>query len=190
MRLSLLNTPDVIKREWGSRDNHARMREVLRLAADGAGWAKKAPNVPEGRVAGVGLACNEYHRATVVATIAEVSVGTDGDVAVHRVVCAMDCGRPVNLSGIEAQIEGGVMWALSTLFGREITFANGRVQQQTFEAFPVLRMERAPIVEAHVMPSTLPPFGVGEQPVPTVIPAVLNAVFAATGKRIRRVPLG
>ena len=189
LRASLLASPDVITRAGISRDNHARLRHVLQLAAERSGWGTRPPNESNGRARALGVACNEYHRSTVVATVADVSLDPNDGVIVHRMVCAMDCGRPVHLSGIEAQIEGGVMWALSTLLGREVTFANGRVEQRTFDAFPVMRMARAPVVEPQVVSSTLPPFGVGEQPVPTVIPAVLNAVFAATGKRVRRIPL-
>jgi isoquinoline 1-oxidoreductase beta subunit len=184
-RLALLDHPN----PGGRRDNRPRLRGVIRVAAERAGWSGPLPNVAAGRRVGRGIACNEYHRATVIATVAEVSVGPAGDLVVHRIVTAMDCGRPVNLDGIEAQIEGGTMWALSTLLGREITFAGGRPEQRNYDDFPVLRIDHAPKIEAHVLPSDLPPFGVGEQPVPVVIPAVLNAVFAATGRRIRRVPL-
>lgn len=189
LRLSLLQKPDVVERRGVSFDNRARMRAVLKLAAEKAGWGT-TPQDKNGRRFGRGIACNEYHRRTVVAHVAEVSVGPSGDVVVHRVVCAMDCGRPVNLSGIEAQIEGGVLWGLSTLMGREITFEGGRTQQRTFDAFPVIRMSGTPRIESHIVPSSLPPWGVGEQPVPGVSPAVLNAVFAATGRRIRKIPLG
>ncbi|MEP7345535.1 MAG: molybdopterin cofactor-binding domain-containing protein, partial [Gemmatimonadaceae bacterium] len=182
--------PNVVTRRGISFDNRARLRHVLRLAAEKGGWGTPLPDYGSGRRVGRGMACNVYHQRTVVANLAEVSVGPAGDVKVHRIICAMDCGRPVNLSGIEAQIEGGTMWALSTLLGKEITFDAGRTMQKSFEEFPILRMSEAPRVEAHVVASTLPPFGVGEQPVPAVSPAVFNAVFAATGQRVRRIPLG
>jgi isoquinoline 1-oxidoreductase beta subunit len=188
-RLGLLARPDPITRGGVARDNRARLRAVIALAAERAGWGS-APAGGNGRRVGLGFACNEYHRATVVANVAEVSVGEEGDVVVHRIVVALECGQPVNLDGIEAQIEGGVTWALSTLFGQPITFAAGRPEQRSFEEFPVLRLRQVPRIECHVLPSTLPPFGVGEQPVPAVIPAVLNAVHAATGRRVRSVPLG
>ncbi|MEO8452545.1 MAG: molybdopterin cofactor-binding domain-containing protein [Gemmatimonadota bacterium] len=189
LRLELLGTPNPVTRQGVTIDNRSRLKAVVSLAAEKGGWGTPLPNVEPGRTAGRGVACNEYHRRTVVANVAEVSVGAAGDVIVHRIVCAMDCGRPVSLDGIEAQIEGGTMWALSTLLGREITFAAGRTEQKSFADFPVLRISQAPRVEAHIVPSTLPPFGVGEQPVPGAIPAVLNAIFAATGRRIRRVPI-
>ncbi len=188
LRLELLTKPNPITRRGVTRDNRARLRHVVSLAAERAGWNTPLPPAPVGRRMGRGVACNEYHRATVIANVAEVSVGPE-DVIVHRIVVAMECGRPVNVDGIEAQIEGGVMWALSTLFGRPITFAAGRAEQRSFAEFPVLRMDQAPRIESHIVPSSLPPFGVGEQPVPAVIPAVLNAIFAATGRRIREIPI-
>ena len=125
----------------------------------------------------------------MVAQVAEVSVGAKGDVRVHRVVCAVDCGQVVNLSGLEGQFESGVAWALSAM-RTQITFDRGRTRQSNFHDFPPLRMGDAPVVEVHVAPADgLPPFGVGEPPVPPVAPAVLNAVFAATGRRVRRLPL-
>ena len=189
LRLELLTAPNVVTRGEVSFDNRARMRAVLQLAAEKGGWGTASPPTGPGRRAGRGIACNEYHRRTVAAHVAEVSVGVGGDVTVHRIVCAIDCGRPVNPDGIEAQIEGATAWALSTLTGREITFAAGRTEQRNYDDFPVLRIDRMPRVESHILPSVLPPFGVGKQPVPGVIPAVLNAVAAATGRRIRRVPL-
>jgi isoquinoline 1-oxidoreductase beta subunit len=189
LRLELLAKPNVITRGSSSRDNRARLRAVVSLAAERGGWGTALPDRGPGRRVGRGFACNEYHGATVIANVAEVSVGARGDVVVHRIVVAMECGRPVNLDGIEAQIEGGVTWALSTLFGKEITFAGGRTEQHDYQGFPVLRIDQVPRIEAHVVPSSLNPFGVGEQPVPAVIPAVLNAIFAATGRRIRQIPL-
>jgi isoquinoline 1-oxidoreductase beta subunit len=189
LRLELLSFPNPVTTRRGSTiDNRTRLKEVVTLAADRAGWSKPLPNYGAGRRVGRGIACNEYHRSTVLANVAEVSVGESGDLIVHRVTVVMDCGRVVNLSGVEAQIESGVVWALSTLFGAEITYVGGEVQQQSYADFPVLPLNRMPRIESHLVTSPLPPFGVGEQPVPAVIPAVLNAVFQATGQRIRRVP--
>ena len=185
LRLELLAPP---KGQDGP-DRQARLRAVLGLAAEQGGWREPLPDHGPGRRVGRGIACNVYHRRTVVAHLAEVSVDPAGAVTIHRLVCAMDCGRPVNLDGIEAQIQGAAAWALSTLSGREITFKDGRTEQSTFADFPVLRIGQMPKVEVHIVPSDLPPSGVGEQPVPAVIPAVLNAIFRATGRRIRRVPL-
>jgi isoquinoline 1-oxidoreductase beta subunit len=162
---------------------------VLRLAAEKAGWGSPLPPTADGRRRGRGIACNAYHRQTMVAQVAEVSVGRQGDVRVHRVVCAIDCGQVVNLSGLEGQVESAVLWGLSaTLHGR-ITFAAGRVEQSTYGDFPVMRLRETPRIETWAVPSDLPPFGVGEQPVPPVYAAVANAVFAATGKRLRELPL-
>ena len=155
------------------------------LAAEKSGWGTPLRRPNDGRRWGRGIAINSYHQQTMVAQVAEVSVGTQGDVRVHRVVCAVDCGQVINRSGLDAQFEGGVMWALSALKG-EVTFANGATVQGNYNDFPVVRMREAPVVEVHVVPSTLRPFGIGEQPVPAVGPAVANAVFAATGRRVRR----
>ena len=189
LRLDLIASPGTVKRRTLELHNGDRLRRVLRLAADRAGWGGPLPPAGDGRRRGRGIACNAYHRQTMVAQVAEVSVGGDGDVRVHRVVCAIDCGQVVNLSGLEGQVESAVLWGLSaTLYGR-ITFAGGRVEQSTYADFPVMRMCDAPRVETWTVASDLPPFGVGEQPVPPVCAAVANAVFAATGKRIRELPI-
>jgi len=190
MRLSLLERPDLVTlRNTPAMDNRARLAAVLRLAAERAGWGGATPPAADGRRWGRGIACNVYHRSTVVAQVAEVSVGTSGDIRVHRVVCAVDCGRVIDRAGLEAQFEGGVMWALSAALKTRITFQNGRAVQGNFNDVPVLRLREAPAVEVHVVPSALPPFGVGEMGVPAVAPAVANAIFAATGERLRRLPL-
>ncbi|HEY6148677.1 MAG TPA: molybdopterin cofactor-binding domain-containing protein, partial [Thermoanaerobaculia bacterium] len=121
--------------------------------------------------------------------VAEVSVGEDGGVRVHRIVCAVDCGIAANLSGLEAQVEGAIVWGLSAALKTEITFRDGRIEQHTFADFPVLRLHETPRIEVHVMPSTEPPTGIGEQPVPPAAPAVANAIFAATGRRVRKLPI-
>jgi isoquinoline 1-oxidoreductase beta subunit len=121
----------------------------------------------------------------MVAQVAEVSVGEGGDITVERIVSAVDCGRVVNRAGVEKQFEGGIAWALSALFGPGVTFQGGRTMTSTFDDYPVLRMDGMPATETHIVDSAVRPFGVGEQPVPAVAPAVLNAVFAATGVRMR-----
>jgi isoquinoline 1-oxidoreductase beta subunit len=189
LRLDLIPSPGTVKLRTVTLDNGDRLRGVLRLAAEKAGWGTPLPAARDGRRWGRGIACNSYHRQTMMAQVAEVSVGRQGDVRVHRVVCAVDCGQVVNLSGLEGQVESGVLWGLSaTLHGR-ITFAHGRPEQRTYADFPVMRMRDTPHVETHVVPSRLRPFGIGEQPVPPIYAAVANAVFAATGKRIRELPL-
>ena len=155
---------------------------VLELAAQKAGWG--AP-LPPGHFHGVALA-----RAfqSCVAQVAEVSV-RDGSVRVHRVVCAADCGQVVNPGTLRAQMEGGINFGLSAALHGEITLAAGRVQQSNFHDYPLLRMHEAPDIEVHLVASAEAPTGAGEPGVPPIAPAVANAVFAATGKRIRRLPL-
>jgi isoquinoline 1-oxidoreductase beta subunit len=108
---------------------------------------------------------------------------------VHRVVCAVDCGLAVNPAIVAAQMEGAIVWALSAALHGEITIQDGRAAQSNFDDYPVLRMREAPEVEVHIVPSLEPPTGVGEPGVPPLAPAVANAVFAATGKRIRNLPI-
>jgi isoquinoline 1-oxidoreductase beta subunit len=190
LRLALLPSPGAETMGRISLNNGDRLRAVLRLAAEKSGWGSpvRHPN-DGGRRWGRGIAINAYHQQTMVAQVAEVSVGPQGDVRVHRVVCAVDCGQVINRSGLDAQFEGGVMWALSAALKGEVTFANGATIQGNYNDFPVVRMREAPVVEVHVVPSAVRPFGIGEQPVPAVGPAVFNAIYAATGRRIRRTPL-
>jgi isoquinoline 1-oxidoreductase beta subunit len=187
LRLALLASPGTVSLGPLSVNNGDRLRSVLRLAAEKAGWGTPLRRPNDGRRWGRGIAINGYHQQTMVAQVAEVSVGARGDVRVHRVVCAVDCGQVINRSGLDAQFEGGVMWALSSLQA-QVTFANGATVEGNYRDFPVVRMREAPVVEVHVVPSALRPFGIGEQPVPAVGPAVANAVFAATGRRVRRTP--
>jgi isoquinoline 1-oxidoreductase beta subunit len=165
-----------------------RYRRVLQLAADKAGWGQPLPSRP-GRRAGRGLAGNVYDGNTYVAYVAEVSVGSEGDVQVHRMVAAVDCGRAVNPLGVEAQVEGGIAFGLSAALGGEITFRDGQVEQSSYADYPLLRLSGMPDVETHIVPSDERPSGMGEPPVPTAAPAVMNAVFAATRHRVRRLPL-
>jgi isoquinoline 1-oxidoreductase beta subunit len=189
LRLALLPSPGNVRAGQRELPNGDRLRRVLQLAADRAGWSRPFARERAGRRWGRGIACNGYHQRTMVAQVAEVSVGRAGDVRVHRVVCAVDCGQVINRLGLEGQFESGVLWALSAALKGQVTFTNGRADQGNFDTFPVMRMHEAPLVEVHVVDSDLPPFGVGEQPVPPVAPAVFNAVFAATGHRVRRTPL-
>jgi isoquinoline 1-oxidoreductase beta subunit len=123
-----------------------------------------------------------------VAHVAEVSL-REGELKVERVVCGIDCGPVVNPDTIRAQLEGGVVFGLTAALYGEITFKDGRVQQRAFHDYPMLRINEMPLVETHIVPSTEKMGGVGEPGVPTVAPAVANAIFAATGKRIRRLPI-
>ena len=161
---------------------HPRHLGALDLAAAKAGWGTP---LPRGRFRG--LAVHESFNS-YVAQVAEVSVDA-GRVRVHRVVCAIDCGTAVNPAGVVAQLESAVVFGLSAALHGEITMREGRVQQSNFHDYPALRLHEMPVVEVHIVPSTERPSGVGEPGVPPIAPAVANAVFAATGRRLRRLPL-
>jgi CO/xanthine dehydrogenase Mo-binding subunit len=160
-----------------------RHKAVLELAATKANWGSP---LPAGRGRGIAV-CFSY--GSYAAHVAEVAVAEDGAVRVHKVVCAIDCGIAVNPDQVRAQMEGGFIYALTaTLYGK-ITVDKGRVEQTNFHTYPMLRIAEAPVVETHILDSGQPPGGLGEPGVPTVAPAVCNAIFAATGKRIRRLPI-
>src|SRR5437870_6382804 len=161
-----------------------RHRRTLELAAEKAGWGTPPP---AGRGRGIAL---PESGPTVCVEVAEVTVDADGSVRVPRVVCAVDCGQTVNTGQIEAQMQGGVVFGLSAALYGEITLARGRVVQGNFDTYPVVRMPEAPAVEVYIVPSSDPQGGAGEPGVPPIAPAVCNAIFAATGKRIRRLPIG
>ncbi|BCR06764.1 aldehyde oxidase [Desulfuromonas versatilis] len=162
---------------------HPRHKGVLELAAEKAGWGKPSA---EGR--GWGLAMHASF-GSFVAQVAEVSVDAKGQIRVHRVVCAVDCGRVVNPDTVKAQMESGIVFGLSAALLGEITLHNGRVQQSNFHDYPILRLDETPEIEVHIVPSQEPPTGVGEPGVPPIAAAVANAVFAATGTRLRRLPM-
>jgi len=160
-----------------------RHRHVLELAAEKAGWSQP---LPEGRARGI---ATRKSFESFVAEVAEVSIGDSGQVRVHKVVCAVDCGIPINPWNIEAQMESAIVFGLTAALHGELTIDNGRVQQSNFHDYPMLRMDEMPEIEVHVVQSTEPPTGVGEPGVPPIAPAVANALFALTGKRIRRLPI-
>jgi isoquinoline 1-oxidoreductase beta subunit len=160
-----------------------RLRAVLDLAADRAGWGT---GLPAGSGRGVSI---QFAFGSYLAQVAEVSMGRDGQPRVERVVCAMDCGQVVNPDTVRAQLEGGVTFGLSAALGNEITITNGRVQQSNFHDFPSLRMPEAPRVEVHLVASAESPGGVGETGTSCVAAALCNAIYAATGKRIRTLPV-
>jgi len=162
---------------------HPRHRGVLELAAQKAGWDRPPA---EGR--GRGIAVHASF-GSFVAQVAEVSVNPAGRVRVHRVVCAVDCGRVVNPEIVKTQMESGIVFGLSAALHGAITFKNGRVEQSNFNDYPILRMFEMPEIDVHILASQKPLGGVGEPGVPPIAPAVANAIFAATGKRIRRLPI-
>src|SRR4030042_3883492 len=162
---------------------HPRHLGVLKLAVEKTGWEKPPP-----KGHGRGIAVHESF-GSFVAQVAEVSVNPSGKVHVHKVVCAIDCGRIVNPDTIKAQMESGIVFGLSAVLHGEITFKNGRVDQSNFHDYPLLRMNEMPVVEVHIVPSEEKSGGVGEPGVPPIAPAVCNAIFSVTGKRIRRLPI-
>ncbi len=164
-------------------EHQPRMKAVLELAAEKAGWTG-AP-LPKGK--GRGIAVAEAFK-TLVAQVAEVTVDDKGHVTVDRVVCAVDCGTPINPDIITAQMEGGIGFGLGAVLYGAITLKDGRVEQDNFNSYRVLRMNEMPKVEVYIVPSNEPPTGVGEPGVAPVGPAVANAIFAATGRRMHRLP--
>ncbi len=156
---------------------------VLELAATKAGWGTP---LPPGRHRGIAVVSSF---GSYIAQVAEVSVAKGGAVRVHRVVCAVDCGSVVNPDTIEAQMESGIVFGLTAALKGAITIGNGRVQQSNFHDYEMLRIHEMPVVEVHIVPSKEAPGGIGEPGTPPIAPAVANAVFAATGKRIRRLPI-
>jgi isoquinoline 1-oxidoreductase beta subunit len=160
-----------------------RMQAVLDLAAERAGWSS-AP-LPPGKGRGIAVA-EAFH--TFVAQVAEVSVDKDGKIRVDRVVCAVDCGTAINPDVIAAQIEGGIGFGLGAMLYGAITLKDGRIVQNNFDGYQVLRIDAMPKVEVHIVPSTQAPTGIGEPGVAPIGPAVANAIFAATGKRVYALP--
>ena len=163
--------------------NAPRMRGVLDLAAEKAGWGSSLP-AGGGRGVSVQFAMGSY-----LSQIAEVEVSKDGEVNVRRIVCAVDCGQTVNPNTITAQMEGGIIFGISAALWGEVTFKNGRVEQSNFNDYRVLRINETPRIEVYLVKSTEPPGGIGEPGTIGVFPAVANAVFAVTGKRIRKLPI-
>jgi isoquinoline 1-oxidoreductase beta subunit len=159
-----------------------RHRTVLELAAARAGWGS-----PLGAGRGRGLAVHESF-GSIVAVCAEVAV-TDGAVRVERVVCAVDCGTVVNPDTVEAQMESGILFGLSAALKQEITIEKGRVVEANFDGYPMLALDETPEIAVHLAPSGAEIGGIGEPGVPPAAPALVNAVFAATGKRLRRLPI-
>jgi isoquinoline 1-oxidoreductase beta subunit len=199
MLLELIGSPRIVKLAsvkdpWNYGEpfdsypiDTARLRRVVEFVAQKGGWGR---SVPKGH--GLGIAA---HRSFVsyIATIVEVSVDDKGKLTVHQVDTAIDCGTFVNPERIQSQIEGAAIMGLSLARYGEITFKDGKVQQGNFDDFPVIRIDEAPrVTNVHIVPAEAdtPPSGVGEPGVPPFAPALINAIFAATGKRIRALPIG
>jgi isoquinoline 1-oxidoreductase beta subunit len=164
-------------------DYNPRAKAVLDLAAEKASWSSP---LPKGRGRGIAL---QYVFGSYLAQVAEVDVAKDGSVRVRRVVCAMDCGTVINPDTVQAQIQSGVMFGVTAALYGEITLKNGRVEQANFDTYQMLRINEAPAIEVHVVKSTEPPGGMGEAGTSGIVPAIGNAVFAATGKRLRKMPI-
>jgi len=164
-------------------DKAPRAKAVLELAAEKAGWGTP---LPKGRGRGISL---QFAFGSYLAQVAEVEVAKDGSVRVHRVTCAMDCGTLVNPDTVQAQIQSGVIFGVTAALYGEISLKNGRVEQSNFDNYQILRINEAPAIEVHVIKSSEPPGGMGEAGTSGIVPAVANAVFAATGKRLRKMPI-
>ncbi len=164
-------------------DKTPRLRAALDLAAEKAGWGKPLPS-RVGRGVAVQTSFGSY-----LATIAEVEVDDQGEVRLRRVVCAVDCGMVINPDTVAAQLQGGVIFGLTAALYGEITIDRGRVQQSNFHDYRMLRINEAPAIEVHIVKSGEAPGGMGECGTVGAPPALLNAIFAATGKRLRSLPI-
>jgi isoquinoline 1-oxidoreductase subunit beta len=184
-RLQMLAEPRIVKNptEADSKGlDTRRLKACLELAAEKAGWGKP---LPAGRARGIAA---HFSFETYVAEVVEVSV-EKGAPRVHRVVAAVDCGRVINPDGVAAQVEGSVVYGLSAALKGSITIAAGRAKESNFDSFEVLRIDEMPVVEVHLVVSEEPPTGMGEPSLPPVAAAMANALFALTGKRLRRLPI-
>jgi isoquinoline 1-oxidoreductase beta subunit len=164
-------------------DKSPRAKAVLDLAAEKSGWGQA---LPKGSGRGVSL---QFVFGSYQAQVAEVEVSKAGVVRVRRVVCAVDCGTVVNPDTVQAQIQSGIVFGATAALYGEITLKNGRVEQTNFDSYQVLRIDEAPVIEVHVVKSAEPPGGLGETGTSAVVPAIANAIFAATGKRLRKMPV-
>jgi isoquinoline 1-oxidoreductase beta subunit len=168
--------------------NQDRLAHVLRLAAEKSGWGNALPD--DGRLHGRGIAANVYHAGSYIAQVAEVSVARDlSDIRVHRIVSAVDCGFMMHPEGLMGQTESGITWGLSATLGGKVEFRNGLAVPRGYADFTVTRMNEMPRTEMHFVPSHERPGGYGEHPVPMVAPAVANAIYAATKRRVRQLPI-
>src|SRR5262245_48671390 len=164
-------------------DKSPRAKAVLDLAGKKAGWGQ---TLPKGSGRGVSL---QFVFGSYLAQVAEVEVSKEGTVRVRRVVCAVDCGTVVNPDTVQAQIQSGIIFGATAALYGEISLKNGRVEQTNFDTYRMLRMNEAPAIEVHVVKSAEPPGGLGETGTSAIVPAIANAIFAATGRRLRKMPV-
>jgi len=178
-----LTKTDPLEFRLSMLDESPRYKAVLELAADKSGWGK---SLPKNHYQGLAL-----HKSygSYVAQVAEISVSENNSIKVHRVVCCIDCGIAVNPDTIRAQMEGGIIFGLTATIKSAITVKNGRVEQSNFHDFPLIRIDETPQIEVHIIADSDLPGGVGEPGVPPIAPAITNAIFRATGKRIRKLPI-
>jgi isoquinoline 1-oxidoreductase beta subunit len=181
--LAAASKKDPVEYRRGLLGKSPRVLGVLNLAAEKAGWGQPlAPRL------GRGISV-QFAMGTYLSQVVEVEVSEDGEVSVRRVVCALDCGAVVNPDTIAAQIEGGIIFGISAALWGEITLKNGRVEQNNFNDYRVLRINETPLIEVHLVKSTEAPGGIGEPGTIGIAPAMANAIFAVTGKRIRKLPI-
>jgi isoquinoline 1-oxidoreductase subunit beta len=164
-------------------DKTPRAKAVLELAAEKAGWGQR---LPERVGRGVSI---QFVFATYLAQVAEVEVSRDGVVRVRRVICAVDCGTVVNPDTVRAQIQSAIIFGITAALYSEIKIKDGRVEQANFDSYKMLRMNEAPAIEVYIVQNSEPPGGMGEAGTSAIVPAVTNAIFAATGKRLRKLPV-
>lgn len=179
--LEIIGEPSWNGKAWSL--NTGRAADVVKLAAEKSGWGGR---MPEGR--GLGLAFHFSH-AGHIAEVAEVSVDKNRQITLHKMTVAVDIGPIINMSGATSQVEGSVIDGYSTMLGQKITMENGRVEQSNFHDYPVLRIGDAPEIDVHFLQSDNPPTGIGEPALPPVAPAIANAIYAASGIRVRAMPL-
>ena len=181
--LAISGGKDPLELRIALTENNPRMNRLLHLLKEKSNW-----NKPIGKNRGRGIAARVYS-VSPIAQVAEVTMGDNGEFKVDRVICVVDCGFAVNPLGIEAQIEGGIAYGLGAAAFGEIELQDGHIKQSNFHDYNVLRIPQMPEIEVYIVPSDEPPTGVGEQATTPIAPAVANALFNATGQRIRRFPL-
>lgn len=188
LRIDLLQPGNLLT--LGSQEiNRGRMIRVLEVAREKSGWTRPLARTAN-RLYGRGVALNIYQADSYIAQVVEVSVARSlSDFRVERICCVVDCGLVINPAGLEGQVESGITWGLSAALHGKIDFRNGSAQQSSYNDFKVMRMGEMPVIETFIVPGDAAPAGFGEHPVPPVAPAVANALFAACGKRVRRLPI-